>query len=110
LVPAGFITGLSAATLWTAHAQYTTQISTELGNFQSLLFFYLNVRTQLCKLLIIISSNLKIDKAKIENSSFETVLNRLFGIFFFFFYSTFITGNIMSSMIIGHGFPQLETS
>ena len=55
-------------------------------------------------------SNLKIDKAEIENSSFETVLNRLFGIFFFFFYSTFITGNIMSSMVIGHGFPQLETS
>ena len=34
MVPAGFITGLSAATLWTAHAQYTTQISTELGKFQ----------------------------------------------------------------------------
>ena len=34
MVPAGFITGLSAATLWTAHAQYTTQLSTELGKFQ----------------------------------------------------------------------------
>ena len=38
MVPAGFITGLSAATLWTAHAQYTTQLSTELGKFQRYIF------------------------------------------------------------------------
>ena len=34
LVPCGFITGLSAATLWTAHGMYTTQIAIELAEIE----------------------------------------------------------------------------
>ena len=31
LVPCGFITGLSASTIWTAHGMYTSQIAAQLA-------------------------------------------------------------------------------
>ena len=34
LVPCGFITGLSAATLWTSHGMYTSQIANELAEIE----------------------------------------------------------------------------
>ena len=52
----------------------------------------------------------KLNTVEVENSNFETILNRLFGIFFSFFYFTIITGSTITSMVIGQGFPQLNTS
>lgn len=38
----------------------------------------------------------------------ETVINRLFGIFFSFFYLTLIIGSVVSTSVIGNGFPTLD--
>ena len=38
------------------------------------------------------------------------MVNRLFGIFFGFFYLTIIISSIIATTVIGRGFPELETS
>ena len=38
------------------------------------------------------------------------MVNRLFGIFFCFFYGNTIIGSIVSTTVIGHGFPKLYSN
>ena len=40
----------------------------------------------------------------------EIIVNRLFGIFFCFFYGNTIVGSIVSTTVIGHGFPTLDSN
>ena len=40
----------------------------------------------------------------------ESAVNRLFGIFFCFFYGTTIIGSVISTVVIGNGFPILNSN
>ena len=37
-------------------------------------------------------------------------MNRLFGIFFCFFFANTVVGSVISTTVIGHGFPTLDSN
>ena len=98
IIPGAIFVGIGAAPMWSAKCTYLTQVRKFEKNTIKLSLIIFQWKMYICILYILLIIQIGERYAKLTSVDVESIIVRFFGIFFLFFQSSSVWGNLISSL------------